>query len=271
MALVVLEQINNLSIMRLLIPLLFIISFSCNPKKNKFQIPEDYNYEFNNVTQKKIDDFNYSNKVDFDNLLLFGKASIDYNNINYSLDLSLRFKKSSKILLTGNLIIPVFKTLISQDKIIGYQKFDKTFFEASYSDVFNKLGIGINYFQIENLFLGLPIIDLQNKKDFKIYKNDLNLLYTFEKDKLTFNMVFNKDLNQLISQEIIQNQLNRSLKVYYDSFKKIENYQLPLKVLFIINDGKNLIKLNITNDTFKLNNDVSFSFEIPDNYRKVKF
>lgn len=271
MALVVLEQINNLSIMRLLIPLLFIISFSCNPKKNKFKIADDYNYKFNNVRQKKIDDFNYSNNVDFENLLLFGKANIDYNNINYSLDLSLRFKKSSKILMTGNLIIPVFKTLINQDKIIGYQKLDKTFFEASYNDVFNKLGVGINYFQIENLFLGLPIIDLQNKKDFKIYKNDSNLLYSFEKDKLTFNMVFNKDLNQLISQEIIQNQLDRSLKVYYNSFQKIENYQLPLNVLFIINDGKNLIKLNITNDTFKLNNDVSFSFEIPDNYRKVKF
>ena len=38
----------------------------------------------------------------------------------------------------------------------------------------------------------------------------------------------------------------------------------------IINDGKNLIKLTISNQSREINNELSFPFEITSNYKKIK-
>ena len=66
------------------------------------------------------------------------------------------------------------------------------------------------------------------------------------------------------------NRLNRDLKIYYNSFQKLNSFDLPRLVGIIINDGKNLIKLTISNQSREINNELSFPFKIPNNYKKIK-
>ena len=105
----------------------------------------------------------------------------------------------------------------------------------------------------------------------KIYQNEKNMLiYSIEKENVIYNMTFDPQSNKLVSQEITQSKLNRYLKIYYNSFQKLNSFDLPRLVGIIINDGKNLIKLTISNQSREINNELSFPFKIPNNYKKIK-
>ena len=271
-ALEVLAQINNLFIMRLSVFILLFLVLGCGSKKNKIQFPQpNINSEIKKTltdSNIKIKDLNY---IDFTNLFLSGNSNLEYNNDNYGFDLNFRFKKNEKILISGSLFLPIFKALIDQNKISGYQKFDRTFFDVNYEDIYNKLGIDLGFNEIENLLLGNPILDLSNKENFKIYTNDKNMLiYSIEKENVIYNMTFDPQSNKLLSQEITQLKLNRYLKIYYNSFQKLNSFELPRLIGIIINDGKNLIKLTISNQSREINNELSFPFKIPNNYKKIK-
>ena len=268
----VLVQINNLFIMRLSVFILLFLVLGCGSKKNKIEFPQpDINSEIKKTltdSNIKIKDLNY---IDFTNLFLSGNSNLEYNNDNYGFDLNFRFKKNEKILISGSLFLPIFKALIDQNKISGYQRFDRTFFDVNYEDIYNKLGIDLGFNEIENLLLGNPILDLSNKENFKIYQNEKNMLiYSIEKENVIYNMTFDPQSNKLLSQEITQLKLNRYLKIYYNSFQKLNSFDLPGIIGIIINDGKNLIKLTISNQSREINNELSFPFKIPNNYKKIK-
>ena len=271
-ALEVLAQINNLFIVRLSVFILLFFVLGCGSKKNKIQFPEQ---SFNSEIKKtptdsniKIKDLNY---IDFINLSFSGNSNLEYNNVDYGFDLIFRFKKNEKILISGSLFLPIFKVLIDQNKISGYQKFDKTFFDVNYDEIYNKLGINLGFNEIENLLLGNPILDLNKSENFKIYQNEKNMLiYSMEKENVTYNMTFDPKSNKLLSQEITQLKLNRYLKIYYNSFQKLNSFDLPRLIGILINDGKNLIKLTISNQSREINNELSFPFKIPSNYKKIK-
>jgi len=268
----VLAQINNLFIVRLSVFILLFFVLGCGSKKNKIQFPEQ---SFNSEIKKtptdsniKIKDLNY---IDFINLSFSGNSNLEYNNVDYGFDLIFRFKKNEKILISGSLFLPIFKVLIDQNKISGYQKFDKTFFDVNYDEIYNKLGINLGFNEIENLLLGNPILDLNKSENFKIYQNEKNMLiYSMEKENVIYNMTFDPKSNKLLSQEITQLKLNRYLKIYYNSFQKLNSFDLPRLIGILINDGKNLIKLTISNQSREINNELSFPFKIPSNYKKIK-
>ena len=121
------------------------------------------------------------------------------------------------------------------------------------------------------MLLGNPILDLSNKENFKIYQNEKNMLiYSIEKENVIYNMTFDPRSFKLLSQEINQLKSNRYLRIYYNSFQKLNNFDLPLLIGIIINDGKNLIKLTISNQSREINSELSFPFKTPNNYKKIK-
>ena len=259
--------------MKLLILIFLLLLTSCGSKKKTIQFPStEFNSEIKKIPSKKNIKHENLNYIDFNNLVLFGNANIQYNNTNYGFDINIRFKKNDKILISGTLILPIFKILIQQDRILGYQKVDRTFFEANFDDVYTKLGIELNFSELENLFLGNPIIDLKRNNNFKIYQNESKMLiYNKEIDNITYNMIFDSNSNKLISQEIAQFESNRYIKIYYDSFEKLKDFHLPSFVGIVINDGNNLIKLTLSNKSKNIDNEISFPFSIPNNYRKIEF
>jgi len=271
--LVVQAQINNLLIVRFPVFIFLFILIGCSPKKSSINFPNSYTDIVINksISNDKID-YENLNFIDFPNLILSSTANLEYNNNDYGFDLNFRFSKGNKMLVSGSLILPIFKVLIESDKVLGYQKIDRTFFEATFSDIRSKLGVELNYSEIENLFLGNPILDLKSSKGFKIYKNEANMLiYNIDIDNVGYNMIFDSKSNKLLGQEITQLESKRYLKIFYNSFQKLNDFDLPCLLSIIINDGKNLIKLTISTRSKEVSNQTSFPFKIPTNYRKTQF
>ena len=255
-ALVVQEQINNLFNMRTYLLVFFLIISGCNQKKNnKKQISNFLNTDTKDLIDNKT-----------------SKAELQYNNFRYSFDLNFGIKKNDEILISGSLILPIFKILIQQDKILAYQKIDKTFFEIDFNDVYKKIGIDLNYNQLESILIGNPVLSVNNPEIFKIYKSSEKfLIYEKEEADVSYTMIFDINSNRLINQEIKQLKLNRYLYVQYDVFEKIDNFYFPSSNQITINDGKNLINLIIENKSKNIEDRGPFEFKIPNNYTKTQF
>ena len=272
-ALVVQEQINNLFNMRTYLLVFFLIISGCNQKKNnKKQTSNFLNTDTRDLIDNKTIKNENLNYIVFNSLNLSSKAELQYNNFRYSFDLNFGIKKNDEILISGSLILPIFKILIQQDKILAYQKIDKTFFEIDFNDVYKKIGIDLNYNQLESILIGNPVLSVNNPEKFKIYKSSEKfLIYEKEEADVSYTMIFDINSNRLINQEIKQLKLNRYLYVQYDIFEKIDNFYFPSSNQITINDGKNLINLIIENKSKNIEDRGPFEFKIPNNYTKTQF
>ena len=272
-ALVVQEQINNLFNMRTYLLVFFLIISGCNQKKNnKKQTINFLKTDTRDLIDNKTIKNENLNYIVFNSLNLSSKAELQYNNFRYSFDLNFGIKKNDEILISGSLILPIFKILIQQDKILAYQKIDKTFFEIDFKDVYKKIGIDLNYNQLESILIGNPVLSVNNPKNFKIYKSSEKfLIYEKKEADVSYTMIFDINSNRLINQEIKQLKLNRYLYFQYDVFEKIDNFYFPSSNQITINDGKNLINLIIENKSKNTDDRGPFEFKIPNNYTKTQF
>ena len=272
-ALVVQEQINNLFNMRTYLLVFFLIISGCNQKKsNKKQNSNFLNTDTRDLIDNKTIKNENLNYIVFNSLNLSSKAELQYNNFRYSFDLNFGIKKNDEILISGSLILPIFKILIQQDKILAYQKIDKTFFEIDFIDVYKKIGIDLNYNHLESILIGNPVLSVNNPEKFKIYKSSEKfLIYEKEEADVSYTMIFDINSNRLINQEIKQLKLNRYLYIQYDVFEKIDNFYFPSSNQITINDGKNLINLIIENKSKNTDDRGPFEFKIPNNYTKTQF
>ena len=147
--------------MRLKILLLCLIIGGCGIKtKNKNKDFSDFNYSNKQRYTKKSFKADELNLFDFNTLVLSNNANLEYNNSNYSFDISIKIRKNKKILISGGFIIPLFKILIEPDKILGYQKIDKTFFSTDFGDIYDKLGFTLDFNHIQNILIGEPLNNL---------------------------------------------------------------------------------------------------------------
>ena len=214
--------------MRLKILLLCLIIGGCGIKtKNKNKDFTDFNYNNKQLYTKKSFKADELNLFDFNTLVLSNNANLEYNNSNYSFDISIKIRKNKKILISGGFIIPLFKILIEPDKILGYQKIDKTFFSTDFGDIYDKLGFTLDFNQIQNILTGEPLNNIFSIANYNTYEIDKNLIvYEYVDDEFSVSLFFNTNLNKLIAQEIKQIELGRELSIYYKDFKETNNSML---------------------------------------------
>ena len=97
------------------------------------------------------------------------------------------------------------------------------------------------------------------------------IVYEYVDDEFSVSLFFNTNLNKLIAQEIKQIELGRELSIYYKDFKETNNSMLHTSSKIVVNDGKNLINLYMSTNSTDTRDEILFPFEIPNNYRKIKF
>ena len=108
--------------------------------------------------------------------------------------------------------------------------------------------------------------------NYNTYEIDKNLIvYEYVNDEFSVSLFVDTNLNKLIAQEIKQIELGRELSIYYKDFKETNNSMLYTSSKIVVNDGKNLINLYMSTNSTDTSDEILFPFEIPNNYRKIKF
>ena len=104
-----------------------------------------------------------------------------------SLNGSLRMAKDSAIWISiSKLGFPVGKLMVTENRVIFYEKVNKSFFEGDFELLNNWLGIEMNYQMFQNLFLGAALVDLREEKyEVSITENNYLLVQEIEQQERT--------------------------------------------------------------------------------------
>ncbi len=188
-----------------------------------------------------------------------------------SLNGSLRMAKDSAIWISiSKLGFPVGKLMVTENRVIFYEKVNKSFFEGDFELISSWLGIEMNYQMFQNLFLGDALIDLREEK-YEVSITENNYLLVPKKKNPIFEALFWLDpVSYRISKEQFNIDRQKGLQIQYEGFEREKNFSLP-KGFTVNTNSKN--KKTIIEVDFKdveLIDNLRFPISIPDNYKLIK-
>ena len=132
---------------------LLILFSGCNIIKKTNASPT-----FEKISTKRILENVEKNRSEFTYLLLRSQVSVVENDSKNQFNISLRIKNENKILISGSLLIPLFKGLFTKDKLMFYEKLNKSYYKGDYSYISKLLNFEFNLQSIQDLLTGQPLI-----------------------------------------------------------------------------------------------------------------
>ena len=184
---------------------------------------------------------------------------------------SLRIEKDKVIWLSISKFISVGKLKITPDRVQFYNNIDNTYFDGDFSLLSNVLGTEVNFNQIQNIFLGEAIYDL-NKEDYQIKTIDNNYVFTPIENDDRFDLFFwlDSDNFKTKKQEIHQNNGSKLLSIQFTEFEKVEGTIFPKHLYILAKDSKKTNTIDVDYKSIKFDLDLSFPFTIPSGYKEIK-
>ena len=226
-----------------------------------------------NLSAKKVIKKNYAarfNKTNIKaNLTLKYKGSAGLPNLNASL----RMVKDSIIWISVTKFgIPFAKIIIDQNEVKFYEKLSRTYFIGNFDLISHWLGIEFDFNQIQNLFLGEPLLNLtQEKYEIQIQDN----LYALnpKNNPFPFDVFFwiNPMNFKLEKEELKDPNKEQKLLVTYKGYHEVNNNLFPKGFTINAIDKKNrtIVDINYRNVTF--DTPLRFPFKIPNGYKELNF
>lgn len=251
---------------KVIILLVFIISFtSCKSKKKTTKTKADIM-----LLNSVLDNYN---KNSFNHKTVKAALKIKYTGDKYipTVNASLRIKKDEVIWLSISKFISVGKLKITPKRVQFYNNIDNTYFDGDFSLLSKVLGTEVNFKQVQNIFLGESIYDL-NRDDFQIKVQDNSYVFTPINNDDRFNIFFWLDSNTFKTkkQEIRQNAGEKLLSIQVTEFEKVDNVSFPKHLHIIAKNSKKNSTINIDFKSVKFDLDLNFPFTIPDGYKEIK-
>lgn len=245
---------------------LFIIVFVFSCKSKQAIINGVANKELS--SNKIIQEHNKNDKK-FKTIAIRANAKYKDENQSHSLSADIRIKKDELIWINVKMLgFPVAKALITPENVSYYEKINHTYFEGNFSLLSNWLGTDLDFYKVQNLLLGQAIDDLTKAKYETIIEDNWYKLDEKTKNDTRKEFYFEASNFLLKKENISQVAQNRSVEIQYPSHQKQMDMYLPTEVLIkAIQQEEINITLFYKNITF--NEDLSFSFSIPDGYELV--
>lgn len=246
--------------------LLIVFIFSCKSKKT---ITEEgvANKELSSI---KIIQGHYKNNKDFNTIAIRANAKYSDDSQSHSVNADIRIKKDEIIWINVKMLgFPLAKVLITPEKVTYYEKINNTYFEGDFSVLSNWLGTDLDFYKAQNLLLGNPIDDLTKQKYETIIENNLYKLFEKEKKDIQKEFYFEASNFLLKKENLSQANENRKLEINYPSHQKQRDIFIPNEIQ-IKAIQKEEINIALFYKSITFNEDLNFSFSVPNGYEMVK-
>jgi len=243
------------------IPLLFL---NC-----KALTKVDTEKSFKKISTKKLIKNVLEEEVSYNSLFIRSKATIIEEGSSNQINLSFRIKNSDKILISGSLLIPLFKALITKKEIVFYEKIKKTYYIEDYNTLTSIINFKLSLNSLEKLFVGKPIGDLKETRFFQL--TDIqNYILKSKNKKVQITYVFNPFNYRLKEQKLYSPISKNELTVQYSNYKIIEGKSFPQKIIIIAKGKERTLKVLLNSKINRIDQELTFPFEIPNDYKKTE-
>ena len=204
-------------------------------------------------------------ELKFQNLRNRVKVEFNDGRSTQTVSLSLRALNQEIIWISASMIVPIAKILLSNERIIFYEKFQKTYINQEIDIIMNSLGIKNPVKSFQNLLLGKSIFDI-NRGSWERIENPNYYVLKSSKGIQT-SLFINPKTFLLDQQRIFIPMLSSLITIDYSNYKNIEDKIVPNNVLISYLRGNKIIKINLKYSQFDFPNNLTFPMEIPTDYK----
>lgn len=199
------------------------------------------------------------------------RATYTSKKIKQSLSINLRLKNNKFLWLSANILVPVAKLLMTNEKVFFYEKFQKKYYEGDYELLKSILGTKFGLQNIQNIFIGNPIDNLNKGKLKRIDNPDYYVFINTNNEKLRTTYFFDTENFKIREQRILlSNNQNSILSIKYPLYQKINGKIIPKKIQIssFVNGEFFSIILEINRVDYP--DELTIPFKFPEGYSKIK-
>jgi hypothetical protein len=148
----------------------------------------------------------------------------------------------------------------------------KNYFEGDFSLIKDLLGVEINFQQLQNLFLGQALLDLtEDKQDIEIVDKQYLLRPKVQNRLFDIFFAINPSHFKLNKQFLVNTEKELRLDVNYPSYDLIQGELFPSQINIKAKNTKSTTNIDLIYREVVFNKEVGMSFNIPNNYKPLRF
>ena len=204
-------------------------------------------------------------EVKFNNLR--NRVKVDYNDGKsiQTVILSLRASEDENLWISASMIVPIAKVFITNERIVFYEKFQKTYINQEIDEIMRTAGIRRPVELLQNLLFGRPLLDI-NKGDWDRIENS-NYYVLQSKSGIQNTVFINPESFQLQQQRVYLPLISSLLTIDYGNFKRIDENFVPTSVRITSMRGSDVISINLEYSQYDFPDNLTFPMDIPEGYK----
>jgi hypothetical protein len=209
----------------------------------------------------------WQRKIEF--TTMSAKAKMHYEGGDKSLDFvaNIRMHKDSIIWVSVTVagIVQVARAIITPDSFKAVLYTEKEAYEGPISLAHKILPEGINFYSLQNLLIGNPI--LRNQEAISATQDSENWIIRFVEKNYIEQVQYKRSDSSLYSNQLLmQGSGNQSLTQLLSNFGLVNNLNIATdrKLSIITDTSTMLVDMNYSNIT--INSELTYPFSIPKNY-----
>ena len=240
--------------------LLLIVFQGCSTKKNLVSDFPIAGVEISEIIKN-------SRKTDFtyENLRNRVKVEFDNGRVTQNIILSFRAIEDEVLWLSASMIVPIAKILMTNERFVFYEKFQKNYIDEDLSQLSKLLNLKNPVNFLQNILFGSPVIDINKVKWEKIQNSNYYVLQSSKEIQTT--LFINPKTFQLEQQRIFIPLLSSLVTFNYRNYKNIDGKTVPSDVLISYIKGNQITKINLEYSQFDFPENLNFPMEIPSDYK----
>lgn len=253
--------------------LLFLLSVSCLSNRT---VVSNSAKELKALSSKKIVKNHQQGLADFKTL--DARLKVEYiDNKNkglenkQSLTIRLRMKKDSLIWIKGTKVVNAFRANITPKSFSFYSAISKEYFTGDYRFLKDLLGVEVSFDQLQNLFLGQSIINLEKGK-YDSEVEDSTYKLTPQKQQALYNIfLFFNPNNFKIKQQVIEGNGSKKLRINYPDYSLVGDKLYPNRIDIVASENKTYTKILMDVKSVEFDVPLSTPYRIPSTYKELEF
>ena len=240
--------------------LLLIVFQGCSTKKNLVSDFPIAGIEISEIIKN-------SRKTGFtyENLRNRVKVEFDNGRVTQNIILSFRAIEDKVLWLSASMIVPIAKILMTNERFVFYEKFQKNYVDEDLSQLSKLLNLKNPVNFLQNILFGSPVIDINKVKWEKIQNSNYYVLQSSKEIQTT--LFINPKTFQLEQQRIYIPLLSSLVTFNYRNYKNIDGKTVPSDVLISYIKGNQITKINLEYSQFDFPENLNFPMEIPSDYK----
>ena len=242
--------------------LLLIVFQGCSTKKNLVSDFPIAGIEISEIIKN-------SRKTGFtyENLRNRVKVEFDNGRLTQNIILSLRAEEDEVLWMSASMIVPIAKILMSNERFVFYEKFQKTYIDEDLSKVLKLLNLKSPVKLLQNILYGGIVTDMNRVKWDRIQNSSFYVLQSSKEIQTT--LFINPKTFQLEQQRIFIPRLSSLITFNYRNYKNVDQKSVPSQVLISHMKGSKITRINLEYSQFDFPENLNFPMEIPSDYKRI--